>query len=82
MSSTNNKTIGVKVTAVLSRTIYIEVPEGSSDEDIINKAKDEVILPLQAIYKVNSRLRKMGVRFPKIDLEDWSLDKDEYSIIK
>lgn len=40
MSSTNNKTIGVKVTAVLSRTIYIEVPEGSSDEDIINKAKD------------------------------------------
>lgn len=82
MDSINNKTVGVKVTAVLSRTIYVEVPDDSSDEDIINKAKNEVVLPIQAIYTVDSELKKMRVKFPKLDLGDWSLDKDDYSIIK
>lgn len=72
------KTIGVKAVVTMSRTLYIEVPDEATDEDIINKAKIEIMLPHNALYTANAALNRAGISINKLDLGDWEVDKSEY----
>lgn len=73
---------GVKVKTTLERTIYLDLPDNASEEDIINKAKEEVIHPLNAFYTATQALKSLHVNIPKLDLSDWSSADISYNIIK
>lgn len=74
--------IGIKVKTNLERTIYLDLPDDTSKEDAINKAKEEVIHPLNAFYTATQALKSLHVNIPKLDLSDWSSTDISYNIIK
>lgn len=74
--------IGIKTKVTLERTIYLDLPDDTSEEDIINKAKEEIIHPLNAFYTANQALKSLHVNIPKLDLSDWSSTDISYNIIK
>lgn len=74
--------IGIKTKVALERTIYLDLPEDTSEEDIINKAKEEVVHPLNAFYTATQALKSLHVNIPKLDLSDWSSTDISYNIIK
>lgn len=74
--------IGIKTKVTLERTIYLDLPDNTSEEDIINKAKEEIIHPLNAFYTANQALKSLHVNIPKLDLSDWSSTDISYNIIK
>lgn len=73
---------GVKAIVTMSRTLYIEVPEGSTNEEIIEKAKSEIKLPHNALNEARIALNKVGINIPKLDLNDWEVDNVEYRKIE
>ena len=74
--------IGIKTKVTLERTIYLDLPDDTSEEDIINKAKEEIIHPLNAFYTANQAVKSLHVNIPKLDLSDWSSTDISYNIIK
>lgn len=74
--------IGIKTKVTLERTIYLDLPDDTSEEDIINKAKEEIINPLNAFYTANQALKSLHVNIPKLDLSDWNATDISYNIIK
>lgn len=65
---------GVKATITMSRTLYIEVPENATEEEILDKANKEIILPHNALYMAANALKKLRVKIDKLDLKDWEVD--------
>ena len=74
--------IGIKTKVTLERTIYLDLPDNTSEEDIINKAKEEIIHPLNAFYTATQALKSLHVNIPKLDLSDWNSTDISYNIIK
>ena len=74
--------IGIKTKVTLERTIYLDLSDDASEEDIINKAKEEIIHPLNAFYTANQALKSLHVNIPKLDLSDWNSTDISYNIIK
>lgn len=74
--------IGIKAKTTLERTIYLDLPDNASEEDIINKAKEEIIHPLNAFYTATQALKSLHVNIPKLDLSDWNATDISYNIIK
>lgn len=70
----------VKASITMSRTLYIEVLENSTEEQILEKAKQEIILPFDALQTANKALRQMRVNIPKLDLVDWAIDDLNYKV--
>lgn len=66
----------------MSRTIYIDVPEDYKGPDIKKKAEEELILPTAGLVKVKELLRKLNIQIPKLDIEDWNIDKVKFKILK
>lgn len=77
-----SKFIGVSATVMMDRLLYIEVPEKASDKEILEKAKEEILLPHDALDKIDTTLKQSGIRFSGIDLKDWNLTDVEYLIKK
>lgn len=74
--------IGIKTKVTLERTIYLDLPDDTSEEDIINKAKEEIVHPLNAFYTATQALKSLHVNIPKLDLSDWNSTDISYNIIK
>lgn len=72
------KMIGVKATVTMSRTLYIEVPDDATEEEILKKASEEIVPPHNALYMADSALRKMNIKIDKLDLKDWEVT--EYDV--
>ena len=72
------KLVGIKATVTMSRTLYIEVPEEATEEEILKKANEEIILPHNAMYMACNALKRTGIRINKLDLKDWEVT--EYDI--
>lgn len=68
-----SKTVGIKATVTMTRTLYIEVDENTSDEEILKKANEEIIPPHNAMYMADSALKRMNIRIDKLDLKDWEV---------
>lgn len=77
----NNKLVGIKVSIQMSRTLYIEVPNDSTEESIINEAKKQALLPYTALCYAESAMKRAGLKVSGIDLADWEVDNAEYNII-
>lgn len=72
------KMVGIKAIVTMSRTLYIEVPEEATEEEILKKANEEIIPPHNALYMADSALRRVNIKVDKLDLKDWEVT--EYDI--
>lgn len=73
-----SKTIGVKAVVTMSRTLYIEVPDDATEQDIREKAEKEMPLPHNALYTADSALRRAGIKIDKLDLKDWEVTNYDF----
>ena len=62
----------------MSRTLYIEVPDEATEEEIQDRASKEIMLPHNAIYMAGSMLQRTGIKIDKLDLKDWEVDNYEF----
>lgn len=76
------KLVGIRAEVILDRTVYIEVPAEATDDEIIKKASEEIILPHNALYMADSALKRTGLKLDHLDLKDWEVDKCNYKIIE
>ena len=76
-----NKMVEVKATIIMSRSLYIEVPEEASIEEIISKGKQEIVSPKDALNIADNALRRVGMRVNGIDLKDWEVNSYDFSTV-
>ena len=74
--------IGIKTKVTLERTLYLDLPDDASEEDILKEANKEVTLPTNALYTSSQALRNLHVNIPNLDLNDWNASDVNYEIIK
>ena len=74
--------IGIKTQVTLERTLYLDLPDDVSEEDILKEANKEVILPTNALYTASQALRNLHVNVPHLDLTDWNTTGINYEIIQ
>ena len=74
--------IGIKTKVTLERTLYLDLPDDASEEDILKEANKEVILPTNALYTASQALRNLHVNISNLDLNDWNASDVNYEIIK
>ena len=82
MEENKNKTVGVKVITTMTRTLYIDVPENTPEEEILNIASKEIVSPHNAITIADNALRRIGVKLDKLNLSDWDVISYETTIIE
>lgn len=73
---------GIIVNISLTRTLYLDVPDNISDEDFLKKAKQEIVLPHNALAMASNALRNVNMHIPQLDLKDWDVNSIEYNIIQ
>ena len=76
------KQVGIKVTVVLDRTLYINEINNESEKELLERAKKEIILPIDAMNTVKQLFQKSGIDIKKLDLSDWDIQNINYDIIK
>lgn len=71
--------VEVACSVSMSRSLYLELPEGMTKEQLVECAKQEIVLPHNALAKVQQILNQLGIRLrEKLDLNDWNVDEVEY----
>lgn len=73
--------IGVKAIVTMERTLYLDLPDNTSKDDIIKEAQKEIVLPVNALYTANNILSRINVNAPKLDLSDWDTKSVNYEIL-
>lgn len=76
------KQVGIKVTIVLDRTLYINEIDNESEKELLERAKKEIILPIDAMNIAKQLFQKSGIDIKKLDLSDWDIQNINYNIIK
>lgn len=74
--------IGIKTKVTLERTLYLDLPDDTSEADILKEANKEVILPTNALYTASQALRNLQVNIPHLDLTDWNTTDINYEVIQ
>ena len=74
--------IGIKTKVTLERTLYLDLPDDASEEDILKEASKEVTLPTNALYTASQALRNLHVDIPHLDLTDWNTTGINYEVIQ
>jgi len=79
MAKTENF-IGVRCDITMHRTLYLSRPDNITDDQFINKAKQEIILPHNVLAQLDNVLQMARINPTGFDLKDWSVDNVEYSL--
>lgn len=66
----------------MSKTIYLDVPDNMKNPEIKKKAEEDLVLPTAGLMKIRELLRKLNIQIPKLDIEDWNVDKVKFKILK
>lgn len=74
--------IGVKATCTLERTLYLDLPDNVEEDKIIEEAKKEIQLPINALYSAYQVFNKLNVKIKGLDLKDWDTTNVKYEIVK
>jgi len=69
---------GVRCDITMHRTLYLNQKE--SEEQLLDLAKKEIVLPHNALAQVASILRQTGVNITGLDLKDWEVDDVKYTL--
>lgn len=75
------KVVGIKTDVLLTRTLYIEVEDNITEEQIKEIAQKEITLPVNALYTASNLLKKVGINQTGLDLKDWDVKNIEYNIL-
>lgn len=70
---------GVRCDITMHRTLFVSRQEDTSDEDVLDTARREIILPHDALRQVADILSKSGLRISGLDLKDWIVDDVKYT---
>lgn len=73
---------GIKTKITMERTLYIDLPDDASEEEVLAAANKEIILPTEALYSVSHALKNLHVNIPNIDLKDWNTTDIKYEIVQ
>jgi uncharacterized protein (UPF0371 family) len=76
-----SKLVGINMEVTSSRTLYIEVPDDFTEEQILEKAKVEFKTPPEIFSVMKTVLKQVQVKIPKLDLTDWDINSINYKII-
>ena len=74
--------IGIKASCTLERTLYLDLPDNTEDDKVIEEAKKEIQLPINALYSAYQVLNKLNVKVKGLDLKDWDATNVKYEIVK
>lgn len=74
--------IGVNAKVVLERTLYLDLPNDATEEQVLELTGKEIILPTRVLDITKEILSKINVKVPKLDLSDWKTSDVKYEIIK
>lgn len=72
---------GVNVEVTMKRTLYLDLPDDASEESILENAKKEIILPIEALNYASQILRQTKININKLDLKDWEESNINYKVI-
>lgn len=70
----------VTVSVNMSKDFLVEVTEDMNNEDIINKAKKEIMLPIEIINTCKNIFNNLGIKAANIDFKDWFTNEAEFII--
>lgn len=70
---------GVRCSITMHRTLYL--PEQEDNEQLLNLAKSEIVLPHNALAQIANILQRANIQLTGLDLKDWNIDNVEYNII-
>lgn len=70
----------VTVSISMSKGVYLEVPEGTTDEQLIERAKQEILTPDKVMPILVQILRQSGIRVDTHDIAGWVVDDLEYVV--
>lgn len=76
----DTKFVNVTVSTTLSKSIYIEIPENATEEEIRELAEKEVFTPQKVLERIAGILRQFNISLTGLQLEDWIVDDLEYII--
>lgn len=70
----------VTVSISMSKSVYLEVTDGMSKEQFIEKAKLDILTPDKALPLLASLLINGGIKVSHRDIADWNVDELEYIV--
>lgn len=66
----------------MERTLYVDLPDDATEEEVLEMANKEIILPTNALYTASQALRNLHVNVPHLDLADWNTTDINYEIMQ
>lgn len=73
---------GIKTKVTMERTLYVDLPDDATEEEVLEMANKEIILPTNALYTASQALRNLHVNVPHLDLADWNTTDINYEIMQ
>lgn len=70
----------VTVSISMSKSVYLEVPEGTTDEQLMERAREEILTPDKIMPLLVQVLRQAGVRVDAHEIAGWNVDELEYIV--
>lgn len=70
----------VTVSISMSKSVYLEVPEGTTDEQLKERAKKEILTPDKVMPILVQVLRQSGIRVDTHEIVGWNVDELEYIV--
>jgi hypothetical protein len=73
---------GIKTKVTMERTLYVDLPDGATEAEVLEAANKEIILPTNALYTASQALKNLHINIPNLDLKDWDTTDIKYEIIQ
>lgn len=73
---------GIKATVTMERTLYVDLPDTATEEEVIEVANKEIVPPVNALYTAAQALKKLHINIPNLDLADWDTKSVNYTVIQ
>lgn len=70
----------VTVSISMSKSVYLEIPEDGTDEQLIERAKEEILTPDKVMPILVQILRQAGVKVDTHEIAGWNVDELEYIV--
>jgi hypothetical protein len=72
---------GIQIDLTMSRTLYFEQNEGESDEEFLERYKQDIQTPKNVINTLMKFLQSRGISISGTDLEGWEVKNQEYKVV-
>lgn len=73
---------GIKTKVTMERTLYVDLPDDTTEAEVLEAANKEIILPTDALCTASQALRNLHINIPHLDLTDWNTTGINYEVIQ